>query len=350
MILHQTKLLRETAAEPTTLDIERILHQRSYSRTAEENYKWRNLEAGEAGEQLVCNYLEGNGRKDWVGIRNMWLNYGGPFEGDLILLTNHQNYLFEVKNYNSTFTYEEGISKFNDRKNSGNPVHQTRRNAINLQNMCHEFSREISVQGVLVLVGVDNYVEINSEVKDVDIVKRNELKHYIRKIVEKDNAYRGRIVNKKSLINHFERYEIDPYYGPEMISQEQMNNLRKGIYCLHCKGFQPQINRKTVTCSCGFIEEREIAILRTICEYGALTFNEPLKTGKLWEFFGRQVSQKSIRKVLQKYFQAVANGRYSHFVNIKLPHYKLYDQLKVDSPVQIMMSHQEYENFRHGMR
>lgn len=350
MILHQTKLLREAAEEPTSLDIERILHQRNYSRTSEPNYKLRNLEAGEAGEQIVYNYLEDNGRKDWIGIRNMWLNYGGPFEGDLILLTNHKNYLFEVKNYNSTFTYEKGISKFNDRKNSGNPVHQTRRNTINLQNMCHEFSREITVQGVLVLVGIDNYVEINSEIKDVDVVKRNELKHYIQKMVEKDNAYEGWIVNKKSLIEHFERYEIEPYYGPEMISKEQMNSLRKGIYCLHCKKFHPQINRKTVSCSCGFIEEREMAILRTICEYGVLTFNKPLKTGKLWEFFGRQVSRKSIRKVLQKYFQFVANGRYSHFINIQLPLYKLYDKLKVDSSVQVMLTHQEYENFSCYMR
>lgn len=338
----QTKQAKEVAKEPTQLDIERILNQHSYFRTPQEDYYFKRLEAGEKGEQMMLEYLEKYGKKEWGLLRNMWMNKDGPFEGDFILLTQHMSYLFEVKNYTSNFAYENGITKFNNRKHSGNPIHQTRRNTINLQDICDKLSHRIHVQGVLVLVGVDNYVEIHSEVKDIIILQRNQIKNYIQQIVEKDDLYKNKPINKKSLLRHFEKYEIERYYGPKAVPKTTIKKLRKGIYCLNCKSFDIKMNRKVIECSCGCVEDRTMAILRTICEYGVLTFNENLKIGELLDFFGGQVSHVSLRKVLRKYFVEIKKGRFTYYVNRKLPYYKLFRLLNIQSRLEVKIPYTDF--------
>lgn len=343
LLVYQTDRLKENAKEPTQLDIERIIDQRSYHRTSQQKEQLRWLEAGEEGERIVFNYLEKYGKEDWVVIRNLWMNNGGPFEADFILLTNHGSYLLEVKNYTSDFIYEEGIVSFNEHKNSGNPIFQTRRNTINLENICLRSSNHGPVQGALILVGADNYTEINSRIDDIDIVDRTQLRHYIQQIVGKDHSIEGEFFNKKYLIRQFERFEINRYHGPNPVSKETINHLKKGIQCPHCKSFYKKTNQKIIQCTCGFMEEREIAVLRTICEYGVLNFTENLKIGELVNFLGGAISRGSLRKILRKYFQEVRNGRYTYYTNLKLPIYKLYKRLNINNFVQIKMSYQDYD-------
>ena len=110
MTLYQTERLKKAAEEPTQLDIERIIDRRMLYRTPQEKNKLKWLEAGEEGEQIVLEYIKKYGKEDWLIVRNMWMSYGGPFEADFILLTNHGLYLIEVKNYTSDFSYKEGIT------------------------------------------------------------------------------------------------------------------------------------------------------------------------------------------------------------------------------------------------
>jgi len=336
---HQTK-------EPTKLDVERIIHKRTLRSTQEDYYRLKNLELGALGEQIVFNYLKKYEMDDWIIIRNMWLNVDGPFEADLILLTNHGPYLFEVKNYTSDFIFENGVSSFNGHLNSGNPINQTRRNTINLQKIGNGFSNQITVQGVLVLVGVDNYVEINDDISNIKIIKRNELKRTMKQIVKKEKDYRGKPVNNNYLLKQLKKHEIDRYHGPEPLSKEKINTLQKGICCLRCNSFDVTIKRKTIECICGFTEERELAILRTICEYGVLTFDRDFKIGELLEFFDYQINHVNLRKVLKKYFKSRGKGKHTFYINKSLPLYKLYKALNIDSQVNMTMDHETFYNFR----
>src|SRR5699024_3879402 len=113
------------------------------------------------------------------------------YDLNFINITNHGSYLLKVKNYTSDFIYEEGIVSFNEHKNSGNPIFQTRRNTINLENICLRSSNHGPVQGALILVGADNYTEINSRIDDIEIVDRNQLRHYIQLIFGKDYSIKG---------------------------------------------------------------------------------------------------------------------------------------------------------------
>jgi len=332
--------------EPTKLDVERIIHKRTLHPTQDDYYRLKNFELGAFGEQTVFNYLKKYEMNDWIIIRNMWLNVDGPFEADLILLTKHGPYLFEVKNYTSDFIFENGVSSFNGHINSGNPINQTRRNTINLQKMWSSFSKQITVQGMLVLVGVDNYVEIHDDISNIKIVKRNELNRTIKQIVKRENDYRGKPANNNYLLKQLEKHEIDRYHGPEPLSKKKINTLQKGICCLRCNSFEVAIKRKTVECICGFTEERELAILRTICEYGVLTFDRDFKIGELLEFFDYQINHVNLRKVLKKYFKSRGNGKHTFYINRSLPLYKLYKTLNIHSQIELTINHEAFYNFR----
>lgn len=343
MLVYQTERLKEVIEQPTQLDIERIIDRRSRVRSFHQENKLKRLEAGRAGEQVVLEYLQKYGNEDWVVIQNMWLSNGGPFEADFILLTNHGPYLFEVKNYTSDFVYQNGIVSFNSQIAAGDPIYQTRRNQINLEKICQLHSRQLQVKGALLLVGIDNYTEIHSEVEDIDIVIRTHLRHYIQKIAEKDRVFQGYPMNKKQVTNQLERFEINGNYGPEIVSKDILDGLIKGIQCPFCDGFDVKINRKVTYCPCGFKEDREIVILRTICEFGVLTFDKHLRIGELLEFFDGKISRDSLRQVLTKYFQEIKKNRYSYFINLKLPLHKLYEKLNIVEPVSLKMTYQEFE-------
>lgn len=343
MHIYQTDRLKEVTKGPTQLDIERILNRRSDFRPFYEKNKLKRLEAGAAGEQIVLAYLKKYGHEDWVIIRNMWLVNGGPFEADLILLTNHRPYLFEVKNYTSDFKYKDGAVSFNNQIASNDPIYQTRRNRIKLEKICQMYSNPIQVNGALILVGIDNYTEIQSEVEAIDIVKRTELRHFIEQIGEEERIYQGQPLNKKQVIKQLERFEIKQKYGPEVVSPERIKKLRKGVQCPYCDGFDVQINRKLTDCPCGFKENREIAILRTVCEYGVLTFNKPLRVGELLDFLDGAVSKGNLLKILRKYFKEVRKGRYTYYINAKLPLNKLYKKFNIQNLIELRMTYQDFD-------
>ncbi len=338
LIVYKTDILKETMAKPTKLDFERVAYRRSLYPSKQAYFSLTNEEAGEQGEEIVFKYLEKYGFDDWIVIKNMWLDYDGQFEGDLILLTNHGPYLFEVKNYQTDYKYENGVSTWNGNRYSGNPINQTIRNKINLENIL----AKTKVQGVLALVGLNSYVEIYPEVTEIDIVQRAGLKHYIQKIVEQEIEHEGQFLNRDQLLRALERYEIQPLQKPIPLTESQMKQLRKGIYCLNCKSYAVKIGRTKVACACGFMEERDMAILRTICEYGVLTFDRDIKIGGLIDFFGATISHVSIRKVLKKYFVEKGRGRYTTYTNKPLPFSKVIQELNISSTIKMTT---DYESF-----
>lgn len=343
MQIYQTNLMQNnTLRKPSQLDYRRILRKRSLSRSKSEDFYTENLETGERGERILLDYIQKYGKEDWIVIRNIWLNYSGPFECDLILITKYKIYIFEVKNYTGKFTYENGVCKINDIERKSNCIEQTRSTTVGARNICHSLSSKMKIQGALVFVGVDNRIEIKSDVNNIEIVPRNELQHYIEKIVEEETKMTGQTINPKQVIRQFERYEINDYFLPKPIQADGMMNLQKGIYCLNCGNFDIAIKRKNIECVCGVTENRETAVLRTICEYGVLNHDKHLTMGELMEFLNNQVSPSNLRKLLTKYFGMIKKQRYTYYNNWKLPIYKLYEELNLSSTVNYAVDHAAY--------
>jgi len=346
MIEVQTKLLKETLRYPSELDYGRIYIKRSTRLSNKERYLHKIKEAGLIGENTVVKYLKVYGKEHWIIIRNMWFDDFGRCENDITLITNTHCYVFEVKNYDYDYSHCDGVCRVNNKKVKNSPVAQARKNFLNMKKICAEFSPHIQVKGALILSAIDQEVDIQSPVEDIKVISRNNLRRYIREIVkEEQNTQMYGSIDKDGLIQYLERYEILNPNLAEPIADDEMANLRKGICCANCGTFDLNFNNreKYIKCSCGFHEPREEAILRTICEYGVLNHDKDLTRGNLLEFFGGQISHVTLTKVLNKYFKKQSNGKYTFYINMKLPLEKIRYQFMLDLPRIHHMNDQNYQ-------
>ena|SRR5690625_2615981 len=219
---------------------------------------------------------------------------------------------------------------------------------LNLKNICAEVSPYIDVEGALIFTAIDQEVEIQSSIEDIEIVLRNNLCKYIRNIVKKEREASNSIpIDKESLISYFERYEI---LNPNLaipITDEEMTTLRRGIHCSNCGSYEIDFNNQAnyIKCPCGFHEPREEAILRTICDYGVLRSNKELSRNELLDFFGHQVSRRSLLRVLNKHFEVKKKGKYTHYINRKLPFEKIRHLFELDLPRIHYMKDRDYQIF-----
>lgn len=332
MKLHKTKQLELASLLPTALDFKKILLARNPSPSPNDKKEVHRLEAGEIGEQKVLDIFQKYSPDHWIGIQNIWLKFYGTSEFDFILLTNNIQYLFEIKNYNGTYVYKDGVNTINQHVISSNPINQARSAVTKMQSILNEHSKNIQVKGAVIFAGDNCEVSIQSEVNDIAILKTEDLYDFIQKIIleEQSNSYKS--VDTQSVIEHFERHEVSPPYPIQPINQEQMKQIRLGIYCAYCGNFDLTIEKHYVKCSCGFHESREEAILRTICEYGTLNFKDHLSTGVLTDFLNGQASHVHIQKILAKHFEMVKNNRYTYYINKIFIYSKIYSQFIIDLP------------------
>ncbi len=118
--------------EPTKCDLLEIVIRRREFADRDVLNELARLKKGAEGEQVVLDYIEKFGRKHWRVLSNLWLDYYGAFEADLLLVTRSGSYALEIKHYNGLFQYDNGLSKLNHREISGNAIYQTRKATKNL--------------------------------------------------------------------------------------------------------------------------------------------------------------------------------------------------------------------------
>lgn len=310
--------------KPKKCDLLEIWLRRSEYVNQEVLNEFARLKRGMEGEKVVLDYIKKYGRKHWKVIPNLWLDYYGTFESDLLLLTRSGIYPIEIKNYNGFFQYDHGISKLNDREINGNAIYQARKATKNLRELIGLRFYKPHVQGVLVFVGEDNPIEVSPPINDIDILQRNQLKGYIQKICEaEDHGRYQQQLNIDKVAAHLKNYEVENPYQANPISTEEMAQLKKGILCVKCDQSTIKTSRKFVTCACGHVELRDKAMVRTICEYGVLNFGRELTVGELFDFFDGQASRDYLKSILKRHFELRKGGKYSYYVNLKRPYDKL---------------------------
>ena len=308
------------SSEPAKCDFLEVWIKRKEFVNQEVLNEFARLKRGMEGEKVVLDYIKKYGRKHWRVLPNLWLDYYGTFESDLLLLTRSGSYAIEIKNYNGFFQYNNGISKLNNREIGGNAIYQTRKAAKNLRDLIGMKFYKPNVQGVLVFVGEDNPIDISPTIDDIHILQRNQLRGFIQKICEEEDHGRYQQTAIDKVVTHLKAYEVDNPYQATPISPKEMAELKKGILCANCAQSTVEVSKKFVTCLCGHVELRDEAMVRTICEYGVLNYDKELVLKDLLDFFNGQSSSTYLKNILRKHFKIVRRGRYTYYINFKQPY------------------------------
>jgi hypothetical protein len=312
---------------PTRLELlqelnkrEALIHDKDMQ--AELNRQERGLE----GEQILLDHIKDIAPNHWIVLRNVWINYFGIFECDLILITSDTVYLFEVKNYSGIFEIDQHIGKHGNKSVGNNVVSQGIKSTINLRNILQNSIHDLSVVGVIAFVGRNNQIIIKDTIKDLNILSSNEVRDFIWNIRKTETQYLGYPIDSKRIIQILAEYEISAPYPPEKdIPKAIFQNIRKGIRCGHCGNFQNTLSKKYLSCECGLFEPRKETIIRTICEYGVLNYQKHLQTKALLKFFNGDISRSNLLGHLQNNFEQIGNNKSIQYTNKGRPISKIYN-------------------------
>lgn len=312
----QNSLLKNPITETklTRLDVYKEIDKREgLDRESKEELK--RLEAGFLGENAVYNIIKEFGEDHWIIKRNVWLDYYGEFECDLLLITTNGLVTFEIKYFSGVYEFKNSQCTRNGNKIGHNAISQAQKSSIHFQNLLRHNGFDVEISGAIVFVGEHFDIKVHDKVDDLNVLMINQLRDFIWKIANEEKKWVYQRVDSDELIRFLERNLINNPFPPKPITDEMSKNLRVGVMCSHCGSFNVDTSKAYVYCACGMYEPRENAIVRTICEYGVIHFNKDLTTTEIVNFFGGDFSRRTILKYLNKYFERIGAGRGSRYRN-----------------------------------
>ena len=285
----------------TTLDVLRELDKRT--ELNEEFIKeLEHLEAKEKGINKVLKLINYYAKAHWLYMTDLALDYYGTVTCDLLLVTSAGIYLFEINDYEGTFTVKNNQCSIDDRKLNYNPIEDAHKMTSQLSNIAPTYFSTLNIQGAAIFPGLNNEVIVSDDVKEVQIVISDQLDNYFKKIVKKDKEHQNCPKITPEHLNWFEQIDYHFPINQTQVSAEADKQLRKGILCCHCGNFNVNIDVPYISCGCGMHEPLEKAIVRTICEYGVLNNDKLLEVSSLLDFFDYQISEDTLYKYLDKHF------------------------------------------------
>lgn len=323
------EIMMNTRVQPTEYDFKRIAIQRKLITAADELKQFQRIESGVKGEQIFSDLMKQFGLKNWLFGRNVWLHDFSDFECDYLLLTNHCVYVFEIKHYFGKFTYNNGQCTSRGVDITYNPINQAHNATTHLRNLLPS----VPVKGVLVFIGEHNQVQIQDEIGYIDILCRNDVYQYIQNMIATE-YHAQTIIDSSYVISKLTNRAIDTPYPVVPYQPNQIAAQNAGIFCARCDKSLDWTRKNYIACTCGYHEYRDHLIVRTICEYGVLTYGTNFTVSGVHYILGNKLSYQYITKILRRYFKQVPNKQVLTFENKGLSQIENH---KFDRPNKIIL-------------
>lgn len=298
MILHQRKP-----------DIEllffRALNHRSTLSTKDEA-KLNRLEKGYTGE-LIYDKIYDQVINHLYTFRNIYLKIEDTtLQIDSLIVTDYGLIVHEIKNFQGL--YEIINNKWTIRQSplSNDPIIQLKRTTNKLHSLNYTLQENMSILGKLVFPNIEFNIESHDKEILEQIIIRSQLRRYFHELkgftsTEKANFY----------VNYIAENIIEnPFFNRKV----NITDVKKGVYCLKCNSFNMkklQFHFKCQDCQC--MDTIQTHILRTLSDYNALFYKEPITLSRLYEFIDGSVSKRSLIRVLSKYCTKTDLGRGSTY-------------------------------------
>lgn len=336
MNIYLTDIAKEMSKIPTEYEFQRLAVHRNIMTSKQELARFNRVKAGAAGEDRFYNLINEFGLDHWYLLRNSWFNDFADFECDFTLITGHCIHVFEIKNYFGRFVYHNGQCSSRGIDITYNPINQTRNAMVHMKNITNSFSKDIPVKGVLVFIGEHNEIHIKDEINYIDIISSNQIYQYIQNIIQEEKLS-PHIIDAPRLISHYEQFEIIKPHLPVPYSKEEVISGKRGIMCARCLNFDVKKVGSYIHCDCGYRESREEAIVRTACEYGALTYGQNFTVNDIKHFIANQASFQYLKKILSQHFLTVPNEKVLTFLNYNRDFPYINEKFEFQLPAMIVL-------------
>lgn len=285
----------------------RSLNARTTLSKKEFRYYW-NLERGFEGECWLDKRLEVLPDQVLI-LRDLTYEVNHTtFQIDTLLIFQEKLYLLDVKNNDGDYYIEDGVWKTIQGTEIKNPQHQLTRCTSLLRKLLQTIGVNLNISAHLIFVNPE--FTLYQAPRTTEMVFPTQLNRFIEKLKnEPCNLSRlhqratNQLLEKRLKEN---RHQTQFAY--------KFNQMKKGLLCPDCYGFMIKYSTRYMVCDkCEARESIESVLLKNIEEFRFLFPNEKLRTSFIFEFGGSVVSEKTIRRILNKHYYLTSLGRSAYY-------------------------------------
>nr|WP_233711431.1 nuclease-related domain-containing protein [Lederbergia citrisecunda] len=275
----------------------------------EESKHLTRLEKGFEGELLFDERID-KSSKEWLILNDLQLKSNNTeFQIDSFLITQKTIFLFEIKNYEGDYYIEGDKWYYTNGTEIQNPLTQLERSEFLIRRLLQELGYSMPVESFIIYINPDFH--LYNAPRNLPIVYPTQLNRFFEKlnnIPTKVTEYHKRLAKKLiSLHKDESTFTKLPKYSYE--------ELQKGIMCVFCYSFDIIAIKRAVKCkSCDKIEDKTIAIIRSVDEYVLLFPDRKITTNDIYEWCNGIVSKKSIQRILIKNFILKGNAKSTYYI------------------------------------
>lgn len=273
-----------------------------------ELYQYEVVVKGYEGECLYDDLLDESGHNNLLVLRDIYLKVGQSVtQFDSILISDYELKINEIKNFSGDYKYVNDQLFKGNQTISDDPLHQLGRATGKIKRLVQPDKNRLLVEGKLIYVNDEFYLTSDNDMIWKNIVARGNLKRYFRQV----NSVSSSGDRAEKILEILQKHEVDnPYFN----LKADFNRVKTGIYCGRCGSFHLQKDRFHFSClNCGSKESNETHVLRAICDYQHLFYDDLMTRTKLYEFVDGKVSGKTIWRVLSKFCRIVKNGPSTYY-------------------------------------
>lgn len=293
--------------EPDELKIMNLLEPRMIF-TEKEKQRHYSLRKGYKGEVQYDIWMKS------LEIQNLTLNdlllevSSTTFQIDSSVITQNKVLLFEVKDYEGDYYYEDERLKIIHGEEIKDPLLQLKRSTSLFRQLLSSLGFQLEVESYVLFINPE--FTLFQAPKNAPIILPSQLNRFMKKLNKRQSKLNN--LHQKIADKLLELHTVDNPY--KRVPKYEYELLKKGIVCGECHSFVERIVKKEFVCShCGTRERIETAVLRNIEEIKLLFPDKKITTTLIHEWSNGALSRKVIRHILNDNFNVIGIKRHQYF-------------------------------------
>ncbi|MGV2942307.1 nuclease-related domain-containing protein [Mesobacillus sp. LC4] len=300
-------MILKTRYEPDELKIMNLLEPRM-NFTEKEKQRHYRLRKGYEGEVKYDLWMKS------IEIQNLTLNdllleaSSTTFQIDSSVITQNKLLLFEVKDFEGEYYYEDERLKIIHGEEIKDPLLQLKRNTSLFRQLLSSLGFHLEIESYVLFINPE--FTLYQAPKNAPIILPSQLNRFMKKLNKRQSALNN--LHQKIADKLLALHTVDNPY--KRLPKYEYEQLKKGIACGECHSFVDRVVKREFVCShCGSHEKIDAAILRSIREIKLLFPNKKITTTLMYEWSNGAISRKVIRQILTKNLNVTGQKRHQYF-------------------------------------
>ncbi|GHH97137.1 nuclease-related domain-containing protein [Neobacillus kokaensis] len=302
-------ILLKPRVESDELKIWRLLNNRM-TLPDKDKKRFIYMEKGYQGEVLF-DQLTANLQPDFFIINDLCLEFNNSvFQIDTTIIAQDRVFPFEIKNYEGDFYYDDNTKGFFtlSKDEIKNPLDQLKRSKSLLSPLLKKHGFYLPLEGYVTFVNPE--FTLYQAPLNEPIVLPTQLNKFMKKLNQTPSNLNERHRKLAELL--ISMHHTDSPY--KRLPPYEYHQVVKGLTCARCNSFIPSVNGKYFTCLCGYKEDVESAIIRSVKELQLLFPDLKITTSLVYDWCMVIHSKKVIREVLKKNFEVKGERHLRYYI------------------------------------